>query len=215
MPPHDIGDAEMGELLAFVHTLRPAAGGTPRATTAKLENGGTLQGQILNQSSFDLQLATSDGRIHFLTAGANGAYREKPLLPKMDWPRYDGSFSGNRHSTLRQINTTNVQRLALEWMFPVPDAPRLESIPLCDYCRRIKIHRVTCKHKVAKLHKLGNNSELFLLQHGGQLLHHNGIGNVYTRTFGGEILQTACRLLRGSRRTGSGGGLGLWNAPWP
>ena len=130
MPPHDIGDAEMGELLAFVHTLRPAAGGTPRATTAKLENGGTLQGQILNQSSFDLQLATSDGRIHFLTAGANGAYREKPLLPKMDWPRYDGSFSGNRHSTLRQINTTNVQRLALEWMFPVPDAPRLESTPV-------------------------------------------------------------------------------------
>ena len=85
---------------------------------------------MLNQSNFDLQLATIDGKIHLLATATNGTYREKSLLPKMDWPRYDGSLAGNRDSPLDQINTTNAQRLTLKWMFPVPDAPRLESTPI-------------------------------------------------------------------------------------
>jgi alcohol dehydrogenase (cytochrome c) len=68
--------------------------------------------------------------VHLLAMVAGGTYRENPVLPKMDWPRYDGSYSGNRHSPLDQINTTNVHHLILKWMFPILNAPRLESTPV-------------------------------------------------------------------------------------
>ena len=40
------------------------------------------------------------------------------------WPSYNGSMSGNRFSPLNQINTTNVQQLAPQWIFPVASSPR-------------------------------------------------------------------------------------------
>src|SRR4029453_3070669 len=47
------------------------------------------------------------------------------------WPTYDGSLSGNRFSSLDQINTSNVQKLAPKWMFTIQDAPRaLEGTPV-------------------------------------------------------------------------------------
>ena len=39
-----------------------------------------------------------------------------------EWPTYHGRLGGNRHSTLDQINTTNVARLAPKWTFQVPEA---------------------------------------------------------------------------------------------
>ena len=39
-----------------------------------------------------------------------------------EWPTYHGRLSGNRHSALDQINTTNVARLAPKWTFQVPGA---------------------------------------------------------------------------------------------
>jgi PQQ-dependent dehydrogenase (methanol/ethanol family) len=38
---------------------------------------------------------------------------------KGDWPTYHGEFGGNRHSPLDQINTSNVARLRLQWLFPI------------------------------------------------------------------------------------------------
>ena len=92
-------------------------------------DGSTLQGDILNESNFDMQLATSDGKVHLLVREGS-AYRESPIEPKVDWPRYDGSYTSNRNSSLDQINTTNIQRLTLKWMFPIPGAPRLEATPV-------------------------------------------------------------------------------------
>jgi PQQ-dependent dehydrogenase (methanol/ethanol family) len=47
------------------------------------------------------------------------------------WPTYDGALTGNRFSPLNQIDTTNVQRLAPQWIFPIPQAPRaLETTPV-------------------------------------------------------------------------------------
>ena len=39
-----------------------------------------------------------------------------------EWPTYHGLLSGNRHSSLDRINTTNVARLAPAWTFQVPEA---------------------------------------------------------------------------------------------
>ena len=47
-----------------------------------------------------------------------------------DWPSYHGQLSGNRHSLLRQIDTTNVQRLANQWIYSVPNARNLEMTPV-------------------------------------------------------------------------------------
>ena len=41
-----------------------------------------------------------------------------------EWPTYHGHLSGNRHSPLDQINTTNVAQLAPKWIFPIPGAQR-------------------------------------------------------------------------------------------
>ena len=37
-----------------------------------------------------------------------------------DWPSYNGKLSGNRYSELTQINTTNVNKLLVKWVFSVP-----------------------------------------------------------------------------------------------
>lgn len=37
-----------------------------------------------------------------------------------DWLTYNGDLSGNRYSLLDQINTGNVNKLVLKWIFPVP-----------------------------------------------------------------------------------------------
>src|ERR1700694_2255438 len=114
MPPHDIVDPEMKNLLAFLHTLRPIRSAglrQPRRATAKLQDGTILPGSVLNESHFDMQLQTADGKIHRLVREGD-VYREPSVGPKMDWPRYDGSFTGNRDSPLDQINTSNVSRLS-------------------------------------------------------------------------------------------------------
>jgi alcohol dehydrogenase (cytochrome c) len=58
------------------------------------------------------------------------AWREKPIEPKSDWTTYNGDLSGNRHSPLADINTSNVRDLGLTWLFPVPGSPRIEATPI-------------------------------------------------------------------------------------
>lgn len=36
-----------------------------------------------------------------------------------DWLTYNGDYSGNRYSPLRQINTSNIASLKLKWVFPI------------------------------------------------------------------------------------------------
>jgi hypothetical protein len=46
-----------------------------------------------------------------------------------DWLSYNGNDSANRFSPLKQINTKNVSKLKLKWIFPV-QAFGLETTPL-------------------------------------------------------------------------------------
>jgi alcohol dehydrogenase (cytochrome c) len=47
-----------------------------------------------------------------------------------DWPTYNGNWSGNRYSTLTEIDTGNARHLAPTWMFPVAHAQHLEGTPV-------------------------------------------------------------------------------------
>ena len=134
MPAHTIADPEMEQLIAHLRTLRPPRGGAapgPRSTSVKLQDGRTLDGLVLTEGGFDMQLRTSDGKVHLLTR-EGGVLRESPVLPKHDWPFYDGGYTGNRYSPLDQINVSTVKRLAPKWMFPIPTAPRLEATPVVE-----------------------------------------------------------------------------------
>ena len=132
MPPHAMEDQEMSELLSFVRTLRPPiqrGRGEPEPVSVTLEGGSTLEGLLLNQSNTDLQLRAADGKIRRLLRDGD-AYREAPVLPKMDWLSYNGNYASDRHSPLDQINTANVNQLAAQWIYTIPDAPRLENTPV-------------------------------------------------------------------------------------
>jgi alcohol dehydrogenase (cytochrome c) len=127
MPAFGIPDREMGPLVAFLRTLRPTRGSAPPRVTVETTDGRSLQGLALNQTSLDLQLLSDDRRIHLLRRVGE---RYRPVTSQVDWPTYNGQLSGNRFSTLGQIDKANVGRLAPRWVFTVPDAPRLEVTPV-------------------------------------------------------------------------------------
>jgi alcohol dehydrogenase (cytochrome c) len=146
MPAFPFSDDEMGRLLAYVHGL--AAGDIKAAETAglapgrrgpfvpkhgavPLADGRTLEGTIMNQGEFSIQVLTADGKFHMLyRARADESFRERPIEPKQDWASYDGAVSGNRYSSLEKINAGNVNRMAMSWLFPIAEAPRLEVTPI-------------------------------------------------------------------------------------
>jgi alcohol dehydrogenase (cytochrome c) len=146
MPNFALSDAEMTTLIGYLHGLATGEGGDagspgrgggrrgmpmfqPHPATLTLEGGRTLDGTLMSSSAFTATLLTADGKFHLLTRSGE-TYSEQPIEPKRDWPSYDGSDTGNRYGSLDQINLTNVKRLAPAWMFPVPEAPRLEVTPV-------------------------------------------------------------------------------------
>jgi alcohol dehydrogenase (cytochrome c) len=63
MPANNIDDGEMPKLIAYLRTLRPHLYGfQPYRVSAKLSNGETLTGLILNESFDDAQIRTDDNR---------------------------------------------------------------------------------------------------------------------------------------------------------
>jgi alcohol dehydrogenase (cytochrome c) len=47
-----------------------------------------------------------------------------------NWLSYSGSFHAQRHSLLKQVHTGNVGDLVAAWVYHVPGASRLESVPV-------------------------------------------------------------------------------------
>ena len=53
------------------------------------------------------------------------------LNPKPEnWVHYSGSYNSQRHSALKQVTTANAKDLTAQWIFHVPEASRLESVPI-------------------------------------------------------------------------------------
>jgi alcohol dehydrogenase (cytochrome c) len=147
MPKFDFNESEMQKLTALLRGLASspatAAAGPGRGgrggrgggafqshpATLKLQDGRTLDGTLTSSTAFSATMLTADGKFHLL-ARSGETYTERPVEPKQDWTNYDGGDNGNRYSSLAQINTGNVKRLAPAWIFPVPGAPRLEVTPV-------------------------------------------------------------------------------------
>src|SRR5580765_716405 len=121
----------------FVCAAATALAQAPDARTAppvvvrkavQTTDGKTLEGRVLNEGMFDLQLRTDDRAVHLLRKTAGDRYRA--VTSQRDWITYHGDPGGNRYTTLTQIDKSNVARLAPRWVFSVPDAGLLQTTPV-------------------------------------------------------------------------------------
>src|SRR5690349_10736137 len=99
----------------------PAAPAVRR--TIQTTDGQTISGQVLAEGMTDLQLRTDDQgakKIRLLRKADGNRFRV--VTSQTDWPTYNGDPSGNRYSKLKQIDKSNVGRLAPRWIFPMPGA---------------------------------------------------------------------------------------------
>ena len=131
MPSFQLGDADLRQLAAHAMDL---AAESPEATEQRVEalpmvGGAAISGEILNESGFDAQVRSADGRIRLLRR-VGDAYREAARGETVNWTTYHGSYTGNRHSALDRIHTGNVQGLQVEWFFPVADQAMIEGTPV-------------------------------------------------------------------------------------
>ena len=82
-----------------------------------------------------------NGNTRFTLLSRDGdVYREKPIAPKRDWMMYDGSHTGNRYSTLDQINA--VERAAARARVDAADAGVAAAAHACRGRRHHVRHRV-------------------------------------------------------------------------
>ncbi|HUA83277.1 MAG TPA: PQQ-binding-like beta-propeller repeat protein [Bryobacteraceae bacterium] len=58
------------------------------------------------------------------------SFAELAKADPSNWFSYSGSFGGQRFSALRQIDTGNVDRLGVKWIFHVGRAQELEGVPV-------------------------------------------------------------------------------------
>jgi alcohol dehydrogenase (cytochrome c) len=52
------------------------------------------------------------------------------LKEQQNWLTYWGDYSGTRHRSLDQINTSNVKNLRVEWIFQTGVAGAFQAVPL-------------------------------------------------------------------------------------
>ena len=52
----------------------------------------------------------------------------KPIAA--NWTSYNGDYSGRRYSSLSEIDTSNVDKLAAKWVFHAQNSNRLEVTPV-------------------------------------------------------------------------------------
>ena len=129
---NDVPEPELRSLTAFLKTLvapaRAGRGGRGFVTRAKVEltDGKSLEGVSIGSTSRELQLRTDDQRIHLLRKTGE-RYRE--VTSQVDWSSYHGQPSGNRDSSMSQIDKSNVSRLSLKWVYSLPNAARLQGTP--------------------------------------------------------------------------------------
>jgi alcohol dehydrogenase (cytochrome c) len=104
MPPHPLRRQQLWELVGYVRSMRtaPATARIAPEMAAKL-------------------------------AAVSVPYEElaQTAYAANDWMTYGGSYAADRFSTLTQINTQNVSKLALRWLYPFPgNRWKIECSPL-------------------------------------------------------------------------------------
>src|SRR6476659_8325127 len=61
---------------------------------------------------------------------AEVSYQDLLKGDPQNWLTYQGPYHAQRHSLLKQVNTKTVSDLVPQWIFQIPGASRLESVPV-------------------------------------------------------------------------------------
>jgi alcohol dehydrogenase (cytochrome c) len=131
MPAFNLAPNEMDQLVLYLRILAPTSRAQTKPVVGKrveTTDGISIEGVLLNQGPTDLQLRTENNKILLLRKMDEARYRI--VTSQQDWPSYDGNASGNRFSTLTQIDKQNAVRLSPRWIFQVPGVSQIENTPL-------------------------------------------------------------------------------------
>ena len=90
------------------------------------DSGLILDGEALNPEAEDVQLRTSDQRVHLLRRSGEH-FRE--VTSETGWPGYNAGPDGNRYSSLTGITKDNVAKLRRKWIFSPPGTGDLLATP--------------------------------------------------------------------------------------
>ncbi len=126
MPPQAVPAAEMAALLLHLRSIERREAPLPR-TSVRTVDGTLLEGAVLGEGVDDLQLRTADGRVQLLRKDGD---RVRAVTSGANWPTYNGETGGNRHTTLRGIDKSNVARLAPQWLATMPGGGMLQVTPV-------------------------------------------------------------------------------------
>jgi alcohol dehydrogenase (cytochrome c) len=160
MPPYrDLLDEQIWQLVAYIQSLRsPPAPARPAAApppfvTARTRNGREIRGIRRNEDTFTVQIVDATGRLHSLDkltladyrveAAPTAAVDPKALAVNVpferlvnaraephNWLMYWGDYQGTHYSALKDIDSSNVQRLQTAWTYAMPGEAVLEATPL-------------------------------------------------------------------------------------
>jgi alcohol dehydrogenase (cytochrome c) len=146
MPPTTMDTAEIDAVAGHLKKLAEAAQEprTFRHVRVRARDGRTLDGLVQSESNFDLQLLALDGTLASFTRDAVADITElgRKAMPELkprdtpiawspgDWPSYNGSDHGNRHTSLDQLTPANVAGLRLKWTFAIPTSRNLKATPV-------------------------------------------------------------------------------------
>jgi alcohol dehydrogenase (cytochrome c) len=147
MPAFNLPDAQLDPIVAFLRSLpEEPSKKEKRIVRIQLRGGRSVECSVGAESTFDLQCVDANGILHSLKRDAIASIDTMPALGPSskgpsgferiaspqpgEWPSYNGQLSGNRHSALRQINTSNVGSLRTAWTFASRDSQRLEVTPV-------------------------------------------------------------------------------------
>jgi alcohol dehydrogenase (cytochrome c) len=61
---------------------------------------------------------------------AQVTYEDLRTAAPQNWLSYSGSYHAQRHTSLDQVNTSNTKDLTAAWLYHVPGASRLETVPV-------------------------------------------------------------------------------------
>jgi alcohol dehydrogenase (cytochrome c) len=131
MPAFDLPVADMQALVSHLRSLVPASrNAVPVVVRRAVQttDGRTIAGRVVAEGLTDLQLRTDDQRVHLLRKATGGRYRV--VSSQRDWTSYHGDVSGNRYTSLTQIDKGNVGRLTPRWVFPMPNVGQVETTPV-------------------------------------------------------------------------------------
>jgi alcohol dehydrogenase (cytochrome c) len=126
MPGTPLADPDMAGLLRFLRSVQREVSAAPRRTVLTTD-GRTLEGEVRGEGFSDLQILTSDKKVHLLRR-AGDTFRE--VTSEGEWPTYNGDAGGNRYTTATEIDKATVARLSPQWIYTIPEAGQLQVTPV-------------------------------------------------------------------------------------